>query len=585
MSRFAAPFRARVLALELALLLTLAPHTAVAQVPVSGTPVNPAQVVDEGLRRAQERAAEQRQAQQTGADALRPAAPSHTLTVPENETPCFVIDTIELQGNGRERLGWLLAEAEPLLHRCLGARGIGVVAETLNQRLLSFGLATSRVLVPPQNLATGTLQLQLHVGRVERVQMVRADGSTDDKWGTWRNAFPLSAGDMLDLRALEQGVEQMKRLPSQRVTTRIEPGEQPDTSAVLVVRDSAEGLDRLRGGVSLDNSGGAALGRTQLAINLALDNPLGLNDIATVGVNTNAESPSADHHSQSLSLGYSVPWGWTLWSLNATQSRFAQRVALTTTTVRSSGSSRGVELQGEWLALRTASWKLGLSASLGTRRADGFLDDSENLTQRRRTTQFTTGLDFKRVLDNGGRVEFDLARRRGMPWLDAEDDNLALAGGPTVRPRLVTASVRINAPVELAGRRFELSSAVRGQRSDQLLLSVDQLAIGGRGSVRGFDGDNVLIAETGWVWRNEASVPIALSDGLSLEPYLGLDAGRVWGRSDANLVGRFLAGTAVGLRVNQGRWHLDVALATPLSRPDGFKTSHLTSYLSLAYSL
>lgn len=586
MSRFAAPFRARALVLELALLLTLSPRAVLAQgAPV---PVNPGQVAEEGLRRAQERAAEQRQARPAGGDALRPAVAARTPSLPADETPCFAIDAVELRGTGPDagvgRMGWLLAEAEPLRHRCLGARGLGVLVETLNQRLLELGYATSRVLIPPQNLALGTLQLQLHVGRVEQLRLVRADGSADAGWGTWRNAFPLAAGDTLDLRALEQGVEQMKRLPSQRVTTRIEPGDQPDTSVVLIARDGGEGLDRLRGGVSLDNSGGASLGRTQLALNLALDNPLGINDIATVGFNTNAEAPGDDHHSQSLSLGYSVPWGWSLWSLNATRSRFAQRVQLTTTSVRSSGSSRGLELQGELLALRTAAWKLGLSTALGTRRADGFLDDSENLTQRRRTTQFTTGLNFKRVLEGGGRIEFDLAQRRGMPWLEAEEDRLVPTGGPTVRPRLVTASLRVNTAVELAGRRIELASALRGQRSGQLLLSVDQLAIGGRGSVRGFDGDSVLIAESGWVWRNEASLPVALDQGPSLEPYVAVDAGRVWGRSDATLVGRFLAGAAVGLRAHQGRWHLDAALAAPLRKPAGFQTARLTPYLSLTYS-
>nr|WP_323744887.1 POTRA domain-containing protein [Noviherbaspirillum soli] len=46
----------------------------------------------------------------------------------------------------------------------------------------------------------------------------------------WRSAFPAAPGDLLNLRDVEQGLEQMKRLPSQDVDIDIMPGEQAGES-------------------------------------------------------------------------------------------------------------------------------------------------------------------------------------------------------------------------------------------------------------------------------------------------------------------------------------------------------------------
>src|SRR5690606_38460483 len=115
----------------------------------------------------------------------------------------------------------------------------------------------------------------------------------DARWGTWRNAFPMSAGDILDIRDLEQGVEQMRRVPSQQVRTRLEPGAEPDTTVVVIERRVGGWRDRVRGGATVDNAGGAALGRAQFSGHLALDNPLGLNDVLSASLSSNLQRPDA----------------------------------------------------------------------------------------------------------------------------------------------------------------------------------------------------------------------------------------------------------------------------------------------------
>jgi hemolysin activation/secretion protein len=548
--------------------------------------LTPSQVIDDGLRRQQERDARQQRAQQTQTDVLSKSQPRLPSADLPNETPCFVIDEITLQGPRWQRFRWLLNETVPYLHRCIGVQGLQRIASALDATLVEQGYATTRVVLPAQNLREGRLNLLLQVGRVSEIRMVRSETGQsipDQRWGTWKNAFPVGEGDTLNIRALEQGVEQMKRLPSQTVGTRFEPGAQPDTSVVVIEREAAEFKDRVHGGLTLDNSGSASLGRSQLSANLALDNALGLNDVLNLGFNTNAESPDEDHRSQSLSVGYSIPWGYSTFSVNSNRNHFAQIVQGTTAQFLSSGRSASTELRWQHVALRSASSKTGVYASLSTRRANSFLDDVELVVQQRRTTHLETGITQRQLVGDAA-VDVDLAYRRGTPRFNAQEDlPTAGEGGLTLRPRLWTLNASVSLPWKGAGRDFQWSSTLRAQRTHDNTLSIDQIAIGGRGSVRGFDGDRVLLAESGWFLRNELAMSFKFFGGIETSAYAALDAGRVWGPSDINLVGHALAGAALGLRGRHKSLQFDAGLGVPVHKPDGFITPAVAPYISATY--
>lgn len=545
----------------------------------------PEQIIQEGLRRQEQRSRDQQRAAQPQADQLLPDAASAPAREFPVEATCFTVNELALGGRDAGRFGWLLDAAMPYLRRCVGVQGLSFIAAQMDQKLRDLGFATTRVALPAQNLRTGQLLVHIEAGRVADIRAVRADAAAsttpDTQWGTWRNAFPISAGDILNVRDLEQGVENMKRLPSQSVATRLEPGDAPGASVLYIERKGGVLQDRLRGGVTLDNSGGASLGRTQLSANLAFDNPLGLNDVVTASLNTNAEQPTPTQRSQSASVSYSVPWGYNLLTLNASNSRFAQYVQGTTVRFLSSGRSQNAEARLQRTVLRTASTKLGLYGAVGTRRAISYLDDVEVVIQRRRTTSVEAGVSYKHLFEKST-LELDLGLRRGMPWHGAQEDfETAQDGGLTLRPKVWTFSGAYAADMNLAGHAVQYSANLRAQHTRNVTLSVDQMAIGGRSSVRGFDGDAVLLAENGVTLRNEFTTPIKLWAGVDTTALLAIDYGRVWGPSDVLLTGKKLAGLALGLKGRRGATQFEATVATPLSRPEGFATRDLSLYLSL----
>lgn len=105
------------------------------------------------------------------------------------------------------------------------------------------------------------------------------------------------------------------------------------------------------------------------------------------------------------------------------------------------------------------------------------------------------------------------------------------------------------------------------------------MAIAGRYTVRGFDGEQMLSGEKGLLWRNEIGWNL-FSRGHEL--YLAADYGRVSGPATRDLVGHQLAGGALGVRGSlRSRFSYDLFAGVPLYKPSGFHTSGATAGFSV----
>jgi hemolysin activation/secretion protein len=197
---------------------------------------------EEQRRRSQAEALErQRQLQAPNVD-LQGGAPvqaADTLALP-TESPCFPIQRFVLDVPGQLSPAIRAAGASDLPHdpfrfavnylrgyegACVGKAGLDLIVKRLTDLILSKGYTTTRLGIPEQDLASGVLKLILVPGVIREIRF------TDPSlYGTWKTAFPTGPGQLLNLRDLEQGLEQMKRVPSQEVDMQIVPGDAPGES-------------------------------------------------------------------------------------------------------------------------------------------------------------------------------------------------------------------------------------------------------------------------------------------------------------------------------------------------------------------
>ena len=191
--------------------------------------------------------------------------------------PVFRIDEIILSGQ-EEKFGWLQDIIQPHIHTDMGISSVNRLVKDLNAKLLDKGYVTSRVVIPEQNMKNGKLLLRLQTGRLHKIIY-----SKDSAVIPWKNAFPIKEGDILNIRRLEQGLEQMKRVSSLDVSMKLLPAEEADMTDVELSITKGK---QIKGSLSVDDSGLEDTGSIQWNAALGIDRLFNANDLFRISGNT-----------------------------------------------------------------------------------------------------------------------------------------------------------------------------------------------------------------------------------------------------------------------------------------------------------
>ncbi|VWB24665.1 HlyB family hemolysin activator protein [Burkholderia metallica] len=109
-----------------------------------------------------------------------------------------------------------------------------------------------------------------------------------------------------------------------------------------------------------------------------------------------------------------------------------------------------------------------------------------------------------------GNAQFDgtLAYRQGIGAFGAQDDSLAGDGDQTYRYKMAVLDANLSVPFAIGKQPFRYVGTFHGLYTGNTLHYIDDLTIGSRYTVRGFDGETMLAAARGFYWRNELQAPI-----------------------------------------------------------------------------
>lgn len=535
---------------------------------------------DQELIRQQERERALRERLESTQD-VRLDAPSEAAPgrLPTSETPCFAIDSIVLDGEGAEAFRWARQAADPAddpaTGRCLGSEGINVVIGRVQNAIIARGFVTTRVVAAPQDLKSGVLALTVVPGRVRAIRYT-ADSDTQ---ATLRNAIPIRPGDLLNLRAIEQALENLQRLPTVVADIQIAPAEdagaQPGESDLVVSRQQRAPA---RYALTLDDSGSKATGQLQGGATLSLDGLARANDLFYLNLGQSVFQGD-DRKTSSWSAHYSLPFGWWQVAANTGAYDYRQAVAGAFETYVYSGSSRNAELRASRMLFRNASVRFGAYGRGWWRESDNYIDDTEIEVQRRRVAGWEVGLTHKHFF-GAATLDANAAYRRGTGAFDALPAPEEAFGEGSSRPALITADVQFSTPLPFGAQRLRYTGSWRAQWHRTPLLPQDRFSIGGRYSVRGFDGEVALSGERGWVIRND----LGLALGGGQEAYIGLDTGRVGGPSVEWQMGHRLSGGVLGIRGGWRGMYWDAFVGAPIDKPAGYPTAYTTLGFSMSWS-
>ncbi|MDJ7444055.1 ShlB/FhaC/HecB family hemolysin secretion/activation protein [Salmonella enterica] len=501
------------------------------------------------------------------------------LQFPE-ENPCFRIKQVVV--TGQEALPhWVPVHrlASQAVGHCIGIYGINLLVTDMQNRLISHGWITSRLLVPEQDLSTGTLRLVVLPGKIQDVIFTDAPS----QYATLYTAMPAHSGNLLDLRDIEQGLENLQRLPTVHASMEMVPGDGPGETLIEIKRRQSRFW---HAGAWIDNTGSKSTGKNQAGVMLALDNPTSLSDLFYLTA-AHDLSFSGGKETTSYSAHYSVPLGYWQFATTASDYEYTQTIAGANNDIRYRGKSKNLNLQLSHVLYRDSTAKTTAIYDVNLRETRNFVGDTEIGNQKRRTTAWKLGLNHRQYVGQstislGGSYQHGTRWFGAMPAFeefrskDSQDYATALA-----MVMQFTASASI--PFTLADQSLRFDAEYSRQMSSRPLTPQDQFSIGNRWTVRGFDGERTLSADEGWTLRNTLSWALPVP---AQELYVGADYGKISGRWTDMNSGTHLAGGVAGLRgaINPASLSYDLSVGTPFSKPDGFRTDPATFTFSVSWN-
>lgn len=491
------------------------------------------------------------------------------------ETPCFAIRDIQLKlENGiHERASSFNFALQPaitgkqsVLGKCLGTQSIRNIVNSVQNALIAQGYITTRVDVKDQDLHSGILVISLYLGRVNAL-LKTADSS---RHAQLYNALPIRKDDVLNLRQIEQGLENFRRLSGVDVDIQIAPATGEDAENTLggysdlIVKWQQDSW--FSTSLSVDDSGSKSSGKYLGSFAVTLENPLLLNDVLNAGISYSLKERKQNNN-RNYYAAYKVPYGNWLLSSYYSKYNYEQTIAGYNGPIIYSGLSQQFNIDISRLLSRGQNYKTHAHYKFYGKQTKTFIDDSELEVQRRKTAGWQAGVNHRQFLGNST-LDIGLDYQRGTGARNALRAPEEKFGYGKSRPRILSADINFIKPFQFAGQPLQYRLNWRGQRTPRVVSPQDRFSIGGRYSVRGFDGEYSLSGDNGHLLQQELGW-----NGLipNTQLYFAVDQGWISGPNAKGNAGHYLSGAVLGLRGYYKGFSLDAFAGHGIQAPVGFE--------------
>lgn len=495
-------------------------------------------------------------------------APAGSAAIPETQPStvdgeCLEIDSLDIQGMTLFPKDRFSAEIANVVGPCRSGADLNMLLRAITNAYVARGYVTSRALLGPQALREGRLLVTVVEADLEAIEPTE-DGPSR---GSVAMAMPGLSGRILNLRGLEQGIDQLNRLPSNNATIDIAPGVSAGASRVLVrgPRDDQP----LRVSIDIDNAGQDSTGRAQSTITLEADDSVGLGDFVSLSY-MRSLGAGRDRGSESYSVFASLPYGYTTFSFSGGYYRYDSVIETSAQRFPNSGSSWNLFIGADQLLLRDANSKFAVSASLR-------LTDTFNSIRgiRLRSSSYrlvTLAIDGRLQQRIGnGLLTVSLGARRGVGALGASAAD-AGPGGPEKIFTKFTSALGYQRSFKLVGQPLYYAGQLAGQLTDRAVLPAERLGLGGSGTVRGFRKSGIS-GDNGFFSRQQFGSDLKQFSQKGLFPpgrlsaFASYDAGLIIADSRDAFERGFIHSLATGFQLTLGHLDIEIIAAIPISAP------------------
>lgn len=446
----------------------------------------------------------------------------------EKESPCFVINQVQLEigKNEAEAFSFLSYQLNKkstgITNQCIGAKGLQQIINYTQTELINKGYITSKVLIKPQTLDTGILTLSIIAGKIANIYRENKDKNLN-----LHNAMTVDTGDILNLRELEQSVENL-RMGNKTATIDIEPSLENATEpniglSDLIIKRQKE--QKINGQLIINNFGNKSIGKLQGGMGVTINEPILSNDSLYLQYlhtldKLNDTATKADN--QNFYMSYRYPYkDWQL-RFVYNHNRYTQALKGLNHDPIYKGISQRKHIEIAKTLHRTANAKIGSYIGVTHKESKTYVDDLEVLVQRRKVSDYTIGLNYERSI-NKHKFYLDTNLNKGVGAFNAQQEPASFYSDIDSRPLIWQINANYHTTFNIKNHNFGYNVRIDGQYSQDNLSTNNQFTIGDRYAVRGFDGKRLLSGNKGLIIGQEVSLKLPSDTPKQL--YLALDKG------------------------------------------------------------
>lgn len=481
------------------------------------------------------------------------------------ETPCYNIDELVLENDFLDNRHTRKIK-QLIAGKCLGANGISKAATLVQDYYIREGYVTTRVEMPSQDLLTKKLILTVIPGTISDVIVVNDDIN--------KALLPFGKDDILNIRDIEQGLENIQRTPGVDVKINILPGDKNGTSKVEI---DTRRVKRWNFRTTYNNYGDESTGSQLIGATGYLYNATRMSDLFYL---SGTSSQTGGY--KNVSTYYSLPIGYSELSLFYSNSKSKQNVDIGPYIFDYIGKTEYLSLKGFRMLRRDANSKLSASIEVIRRKYDYSLGGVDLVLQKRDMGNLRLGLNYKQNF-KGATLDSSLSWQRFMTELGGTQTPDMRSGDVSSRSEIMNLNINYvkwltSLPVEAY---YDLNLGVQ-YAPDNLTLQ-DKLTIGNQWTVRGFENSGGIDGNNGYFVQNTLNLLTGYKNSIA---YIGMDYGQITGKgSSQDVGGKKIMGGVMGLKGGIKAVEYDVSLSSPLLYPDHLNVDKYRFNFNAAYRL
>ncbi|PAF42920.1 ShlB/FhaC/HecB family hemolysin secretion/activation protein [Helicobacter sp. 11S03491-1] len=443
------------------------------------------------------------------------------------------------------------------------------IIKKTSEYYIKKGYTTTLVTIKSGNVKTGKLVLEVKLGYINHIEI------KNSKYSNIRvfDAFPIGKNDILDIYALDQGIENLNN-GGYYYQMRVEPSQKLDYSNILIEEFKTPG------GISIgfNNSSTIDKGSFRSVLGLNQYNLLGINDTLSLNYMERFIHRRNKNKESIYSANYTLPFRYWkfLYSASYTDSYTDIQAQFGSYSNKSENLRNTFKIQRVLHRNKTA--KTTVYAELKLRGQKNKINEVLIEINSKKYTALGIGIEHVNKLF-GGNLYLDIEYLRGVPFFGGyKDTKNSIFKAQYNKLNLSASWQKYLYYGNYVALMYRLN--VGASYSGDELYYADKFFIGDQYTVRGFKESSLALDKGGYISQTITLKPVYLQGSIwNLEPFFGLDygGGRDYGLSHND----HIAGVAFGVNYFWKIISLGVTISQPLMRSKDMPAEFVPIYFNL----